>query len=94
MIRFSEEKILLLHLWMGEATEGSIGVRDEKLLESALESTFSGFGDVEFYPSNCWNRSLNIERKKTLKFGHNQKVQVSVFFYNNLMHFRDEKTAI
>ncbi len=51
MIRFSKEKILLLHQLMGEATGGRIGVRDEKLLESALDSAFSGFGDVEFYPT-------------------------------------------
>ena len=30
---------------------GSIGVRDEGLLESALEAAFAGFGDKEFYPT-------------------------------------------
>ena len=52
MIRFSKEKILLLHQIMAQATGGSIGVRDEGLLESALEAAFSGFGGVEFYPTN------------------------------------------
>ena len=51
MIRFSKEKILLLHRIMSQATGGSIGVRDEGLLESALEAAFSGFGGVEFYPT-------------------------------------------
>ena len=51
MIRFSKEKILLLHQIMAQATGGSIGVRDEGLLESALEAAFSGFGSVEFYPT-------------------------------------------
>ena len=51
MIRFSKEKILLLHQIMAQATGGSIGVRDEGLLESALEAAFSGFGGVEFYPT-------------------------------------------
>ena len=51
MIRFSKEKILLLHQIMAQATGGSVGVRDEGLLESALEATFSGFGGVEFYPT-------------------------------------------
>ena len=51
MIRFSKERILLLHKLMAEATGGSIGLRDEALLESALESAFSGFGDREFYPT-------------------------------------------
>lgn len=51
MIRFSKEKILLLHQIMAQDTGGSVGVRDEGLLESALETAFSGFGGVDFYPS-------------------------------------------
>ena len=51
MIKFSKDKILLLHKLMAEATGGSVGVRDEALLESALENAFAGFGDQEFYPT-------------------------------------------
>ncbi len=51
MIKFSKEKVLLLHKLIAEETGGSIGVRDEALLESALEAAFAGFGDREFYPS-------------------------------------------
>lgn len=51
MIRFSREKVLLLHRLLAEATGGSVGVRDEGLLDSALEGAFAGFGDQEFYPS-------------------------------------------
>lgn len=51
MIRFSKEKVLLLHRLIAESTGGSLGVRDEALLESALENAFSGFGDREFYPT-------------------------------------------
>ena len=51
MIKFSKAKVLLLHQLMAEATGGSIGVRDEGLLDSALESAFAGYGDKEFYPS-------------------------------------------
>ena len=51
MIRFSKEKVLLLHQLIAEATGGSVGVRDEGLLESALETAFSGFGGKEFYPT-------------------------------------------
>ena len=51
MIRFSREKVLLLHKLMAEATGGSVDVRDEGLLDSALESVIAGFGDKEFYPS-------------------------------------------
>jgi len=49
MIRFSKDKVLLLHKLIAEETGGSIGVRDEGLLESALEAAFSGFGGKEFY---------------------------------------------
>jgi prophage maintenance system killer protein len=37
MIKFSKEKVLLLHQLLAEATGGSIGVRDDGLLDSALE---------------------------------------------------------
>ena len=51
MIKFSKEKVLLLHKILAEATGGSVGVRDEGLLDSAIESAFAGFGDREFYPT-------------------------------------------
>jgi hypothetical protein len=51
MIKFSREKVLLLHKILAEATGGAVGVRDEGLLDSALEGAFAGFGDREFYPS-------------------------------------------
>lgn len=51
MIKFSKEKILLLHQLLAEATGGSVGVRDQGLLDSALEGAFAGFGDQEFYPT-------------------------------------------
>lgn len=51
MIRFSKDKVLLLHKLIAEETGGSIGVRDEALLESALENAFAGFDGHEFYPS-------------------------------------------
>ena len=51
MIKFSKEKVLLLHKLIAQETGGSIGVRDEGLLESALAAAFSGFGGEEFYPT-------------------------------------------
>ena len=51
MIKFSKEKVLLLHQIMAKATGGSVGVRDDGLLDSALETAFSGYGDKEFYPT-------------------------------------------
>jgi death-on-curing protein len=51
MIKFSREKVLLLHQLLAEATGGSVDVRDQGLLDSALEGAFAGFGDQEFYPT-------------------------------------------
>lgn len=51
MIRFSKEKVLLLHQLIAQETGGSVGVRDEGLLESALETAFSSFAGQEFYPT-------------------------------------------
>ena len=51
MIKISKEKVKHLHQLLAEATGGSVGIRDEGLLDSALESAFAGFGIQEFYPS-------------------------------------------
>lgn len=44
MIAFGKDKVLLLHQLMAEATGGAVGIRDDALLESAIEGAFSGFG--------------------------------------------------
>ena len=51
MIKLSKEKVLLLHQLIAEETGGSVGVRDHRLLDSALEGAFAGFGDQEYYPT-------------------------------------------
>lgn len=51
MIKFSQDKVLLLHQLIAEETGGSVGIRDMALLDSALENAFAGFGDEEFYQS-------------------------------------------
>ena len=51
MIKFDRDKVLLLHQLMAEATGGSVGVRDEGLLDSALASAFATFDGAELYPS-------------------------------------------
>ena len=51
MIKISKEKALHLHKLIADETGGSVGIRDEALLESALENAFAGFGNQEFYPS-------------------------------------------
>ena len=51
MIKFSKDKVLLLHRLIAEETGGSIGVRDETLLDSALENAYDGFGGLKNYPT-------------------------------------------
>ncbi|MBQ9388448.1 MAG: type II toxin-antitoxin system death-on-curing family toxin [Lachnospiraceae bacterium] len=51
MIKFSIEKVKLLHRLIAEETGGSVGVRGEGMLESALESAFATFDGVDLYPS-------------------------------------------
>lgn len=51
MIRFSIEKVKLLHQLIVEETGGSIGIRDEGLLDSAIEGIYQTFDGKELYPS-------------------------------------------
>ena len=51
MIRLTKEEILILHEQLIERYGGTHGVRDENLLDSALNAPFQGFGDYEYYPS-------------------------------------------
>lgn len=51
MIILSKEQILLLHAQLIAETGGSVGVRDERLLESALCAPFQSFEDMDVYPS-------------------------------------------
>jgi death-on-curing family protein len=51
MIQFSAEKVKLLHQLIALETGGSIGLRDEGLLESALAGAFASFGGKELYPT-------------------------------------------
>ena len=51
MIRFSTERVLLLHQLMSAQTGGSDGLRDRGLLESAVESIYASFDGQELYPS-------------------------------------------
>lgn len=51
MIKFSEEKVLLLHKLITEATGGDPNIRDTALLNGALESAFATFDGKELYPT-------------------------------------------
>lgn len=51
MIILSKEQILKLHASLIEATGGSDGIRDEGMLDLALNNPFQSFGGKELYPS-------------------------------------------
>lgn len=51
MIKFSQEKVLLLHKLMIAETGGSAGIRDYNLLDAALEGAFITFDGKELYPT-------------------------------------------
>lgn len=49
MIRFSQEKVLLLHQLIIQETGGSPELRDINLLNSAIEGVYQTFGGQELY---------------------------------------------
>ena len=51
MIKFSQEKVLLLHKLITEEIGGDPNIRDLALLDSALESAFQTFDGQELYPT-------------------------------------------
>lgn len=51
MIKFSQEKVLLLHQLITAETGGDSGIRDYALLDSALESAYATFDGVDLYPA-------------------------------------------
>lgn len=51
MIKFSQEKVLLLHKLLIEQTGGEDGIRDFGLLDSALQAAYATFDGKELFPS-------------------------------------------
>lgn len=51
MIKISNDMVKLMHELIAEQTGGSIGIKDEGLLDSALENAFQTFDGKELYPS-------------------------------------------
>lgn len=51
MIRLTERQLISMHSSLIAATGGMDGVRDNGLLESALEAPFQTFGGEDIYPS-------------------------------------------
>lgn len=51
MLKFSQDKVLLLHRLLIEQTGGEDGVRDFGLLDSALEACYATFDGKELFPT-------------------------------------------
>ncbi len=51
MIKFSKDKVLLLHKLITAETGGDPNLRDINLLESALEAAFQTFDGQELFPT-------------------------------------------
>ncbi len=51
MIRLSKSQVLLIHDQLITETDGSYGLRDEGMLDSALNAPFQTFGGEDVYPS-------------------------------------------
>lgn len=51
MIRLTKGQIMTMHQQLIEQSGGSTGLRDEGLLESALEAPFQSYADEELFPS-------------------------------------------
>ncbi len=51
MIILSKEQIILLHTQLLEKTGGCDGIRDDALLDSALNAPFHSYGGTDVYPS-------------------------------------------
>ena len=61
MITLTKEQVLLLHKSIYDRYGGSYGVRDEGLLDSALEAPFQTFAGQDLYPD---------ELDKIVRFGY------------------------
>lgn len=50
MIRLSKAQVLQLHQHLIEITGGAVGIRDDGMLDSALNTPFQVFDDVALFP--------------------------------------------
>lgn len=50
MIRLSKSQVLQLHQHLIEITGGAVGIRDDGMLDSALNTPFQVFDDIALFP--------------------------------------------
>ena len=51
MIKFNRENVMEVYKVLTEATGGTVGVRDEGLLLSAIEAPYQTFGGIDLFPT-------------------------------------------
>jgi len=51
MITLNKKQVLMLHKRLIETTGGSMGIRNEELLDSALSNPFQSFDGKDLYPT-------------------------------------------
>ena len=61
-MKFTRDNVLNVYKILVEATGGTVGVRDEGLLLSAIEAPYQTFGGVELFPAT-------LEKAVRLGFG-------------------------
>jgi len=49
--KLDKEMVLLIHQLLAEQTGGAVGVRDMKLLDSALQGVYASFDGKDLYPT-------------------------------------------
>ena len=82
MIRLTKQQVLYLHGDLVKETGGSEGLRDEGLLDSALNAPFASFGGADVYPSRQQKAArlcFSITRRSVLiilHIAHRQHCQV------------------
>ena len=62
MKRLTKEQVMLLHKELVKESGGSAEIRDEGLLDSALNAPFQTFDDAELYPTIIENITSNVIR--------------------------------
>ena len=50
-MKFTRENVLAIYKILTEETGGTVGVRDEGLLLSALEAPYQSFGGIDLFPT-------------------------------------------
>lgn len=92
MITYQEA--LEIHQALLDAFGGAAGVRDEGLLQSALDRPFAGFGDSEFYKTPAEKAGAIVESLvKNHPFVDGNKRTGYVLMRLLLMHFGEDMQA-